>query len=231
MKNKFSTSLFRNSANTILRVFGLHTRFPWPQVASGQRAINLGAGWQRQEGYDSHDLVDHHGFNLDHSFDLEDRPWPLLENQFDVIVLNNVLEHCRDVNAVMEEIYRIAKANAQVVIRVPYWHSNTAFVDPTHLSFFSFDTFDYFDPSTRHGQIRRYYSKAKFRLEDRWLNCLGLPISSSNVVLNFFLRLLAQRVGGIVHGMTFFLTALKQAQDNVNNKEIDTNERCKQQVI
>ncbi len=209
MNNRFSTTLLRNTANKILRVFGLHTRFPWPQVTPGQRAINLGAGWQRQEGYESHDLGEHQDFKLDHSFDLEDKPWPLPENQFDVIVLNNVLEHCRDVKGVMEEIYRIAKKNTRVVIRVPYWHSNTAFVDPTHVSFFSFDTFDYFDPSKRHGQVRGYYSAAKFHVEGCWLNCLGLPISSNNLTLNLCLRLLAQRIGGIVHGMTFFLTAVK----------------------
>jgi len=65
----------------------------------------------------------------------------------------------------MEEIYRVCKSGAKVKIKVPYFKSTAAFKDPTHLSFFTERTFEYFDRDSvdRHS-LPEYKLKANFKM-------------------------------------------------------------------
>jgi len=77
--------------------------------------------------------------------DLNKFPWPLSDASFDVIYASHVLEHFKDTVRAMEEIYRIAKPGAKVIIRVPHFSSRAAWINPTHYRAFSVSQFDYFD--------------------------------------------------------------------------------------
>ena len=76
---------------------------------------------------------------------------------FEEIFMSHVLEHVPDTVRTMEEIYRIASPSAQVIVKVPHYKHSNAFKDPTHVRFFTEETFDYFgkDP-------RSYYTRARF---------------------------------------------------------------------
>jgi SAM-dependent methyltransferase len=89
------------------------------------------------------------------------RPFPFKDNSFSMVNAVNVIEHLPDTVKVMEEIWRVSKAGARVHIKVPHYKSSNAFKDPTHRSFFTEDSFEYFDT----GRISRY-SKAKFRVAE-----------------------------------------------------------------
>ncbi len=201
-----------------LRGLGLHTRFPFPAPETGQKALEIGAGHHRVKGYETHEMINVGDPPPHHIFDLDVRPWPLSSNNYDIVVIRNVLEHLNDTVGPMEEIYRICRHGARVLVRVPHWHSSTAFVDPTHRRFFDFRTFMFFDKQSRLGMQRSYYSAVDFRFERRWLNVLGLPIDSSNPFLNGLLAVMAQCMGGMVHGMTFFLRVEKIAANVVDKR-------------
>ena len=72
----------------------------------------------------------------DYVMDLEVFPWPIEEDSADEILLSHVLEHLGGHSEiflnVMKEIYRISKANAKIIIRVPDPRHDDYFSDPTH---------------------------------------------------------------------------------------------------
>jgi SAM-dependent methyltransferase len=213
----------RENVHVLLRRVGIQTRFPWPVVPPGRTALNLGAGYERIRGYESHDLAPVGVPPPDHVFDMERTPWPLPDAAYDVVVLRNVLEHCSDTIAVMSEVWRIAKPGARVVVSVPHWHGDAAYLDPTHRRSFAYGTFDFFDERTALGKGQgQYYSRARFRIDDCWTRPLRSSCLVSGRAPNAFLRWLAPRVGGVVQGMVFFLTVAKAP--TVSAKEADSRE-------
>lgn len=83
--------------------------------------LNLGSGERHlREGYTNVDK--HPSTNTDIVHDLEVFPYPFGDNSIDEVYMRCVLEHI-DSNKtlkVIEEIYRICKDNAKVVIVVPF---------------------------------------------------------------------------------------------------------------
>jgi hypothetical protein len=86
-----------------------------------------------------------------------------------------VLEHLDAPMLVMGEIYRICKSAGRIKVIAPYFRSEWAFVDPTHKTFFTVDSFSYYDPS--HIICQRYdYVDTRFKVEKIVFN-ETLPIS------------------------------------------------------
>jgi ubiquinone/menaquinone biosynthesis C-methylase UbiE len=113
------------------------------------------------------DINENVGADVIHNLDVY--PWPFEKNEFDVIHLDNVLEHLTDIVRAMEEIHRISKPNATVTIIVPYFRSKWACVDPTHKHFFTLDTLSYFVDG--HIYNERYaYSPCKFKMLKKTFN-------------------------------------------------------------
>ena len=122
------------------------------------RILDLGCGKFKHQGAVGVDFHDNTDADVVH--DLNEFPYPFGNNEFDGILLNHVLEHLEDVVKVMEEVHRIAKPDALVVINAPYFTSVDAFADPTHKHFFTSRTLDYFTGD--YGEFD-YYSNVKFR--------------------------------------------------------------------
>lgn len=76
--------------------------------------------------------------------DLDLTPWPIEDNSFDVIYCKDVIEHVADIIKTMEEIHRIAKPGAKVVITTPHFSCSNSYTDPTHRHHLGFFSFDYF---------------------------------------------------------------------------------------
>jgi len=125
------------------------------------------------------------GADVVHNLDVY--PWPFSDNEFDIIHLDNVLEHLDDVVKAMEEIHRVSKNCAKIKIIVPYFRSKWACVDPTHKHFFTMDTLSYFVKG--HNYHERYsYSKATFKmvqkafnenLDQTWFQKILIPIAEN----------------------------------------------------
>lgn len=91
---------------------------------------------------------------------------PLEDNSVDEIMALSILEHLNDTRFIMEEMYRVCVNNAKITITVPYLKSTAAFKDPTHKSFFSEETFKYFDCSfIEKGLLPNYNFKCNFKIE------------------------------------------------------------------
>ena len=130
------------------------------------KKLHLGSGKDIRKGYINLDSVKLNGVDVVHN--LDKYPWPFKNNQFDEVLCINVLEHLSSIVDPMEEIWRISKPGAKVIIRVPIYPSIWAFTDPTHKSVYTYVTFNYFRPEDG----LNYYTKARFRIIKRRIRFL-----------------------------------------------------------
>ncbi|MGJ3237268.1 MAG: methyltransferase domain-containing protein [Anaerolineae bacterium] len=91
---------------------------------------------------------------------------PFAPNSVDKIHLYHVLEHMHDLNAVMEELHRICRNSAKILIEVPYYTCVGAFGDPTHTRFFTYETFRFWSHDTDQAN---WFTKAHFEIAERTL--------------------------------------------------------------
>ncbi len=94
---------------------------------------------------------------------LERFPWPLRDNFFDLIFCRHILEHFTDAVRPMEEIHRLSKPNAKLIIEVPHFSHPDASRDPTHKHYFTYHSFDYFTDNPLYPK----YTKARFKILKR----------------------------------------------------------------
>jgi len=110
--------------------------------------LNLGCGNDIKKNYLNVDLFNNN-LGIDLIFDLNKYPYPLKENQFDEVLMLNILEHLTNPVKVMEEIHRISKDNAKIIIEVPHFSSYCAWADMTHIRPYSYFAFDYYNISNK----------------------------------------------------------------------------------
>jgi len=85
---------------------------------------------------------------------------PFKDSIFDGVYCNQIIEHVSDLIRFMEEIHRISKNHAKIFIDAPYYASFTAHQDPTHKTFITEYTFDYFIENSPY----KYYTKTRFKI-------------------------------------------------------------------
>lgn len=124
----------------------------------GQPVVfDLGCGGRKAEGRFGVDAAQLPGVDLVH--DLRVRPYPLPDGCADEVILDHVLEHFTDPLAVMEEVWRIARPAARVMIRTPHYSGRYAWQDPTHQRAFTAGSFHYFGENGY-----SYYTQARFKV-------------------------------------------------------------------
>ena len=135
------------------------------------RVLNLGCGGVKREfpevGVASQIVgVDFFATDdIDVVHDLNRYPYPLGDSSFDLIILQDVIEHLKDIPTTLAEVHRIGVDGAQVRIRTPQYSSYYAFSDPTHKHYLSSLAFDSFLVPNR----SIYAPSARFRLQRRKL--------------------------------------------------------------
>ena len=160
-----------------------------------KKCLNLGSGKviknsSAEEKWLNLDSIKLEGVSVIHN--LDNYPWPFKKDTFDRIDAFMVLEHVSDIVRAMEEIYRISKPDAEIVIKVPFFPGLNAINDPTHKNFLNYYSFDYFTPEHSYN----YYSKARFKIAEKYirfswnplLNLMSIPI---NLFPRFYSRYLA----------------------------------------
>jgi SAM-dependent methyltransferase len=143
--------------------------------------------------------------HVEQVWDLDELPYPFADNEFDRILAVDVLEHLRDVRRSVEELWRIGRPGANLLVRVPHWTSYRAHRDPTHRTDFDEHSFDYFGL----GEYS-YYSKAR-------LNVLSVAEEETYPRLFRFLRAVSPRSSrglkkhllNMVKNLTFELEVVK----------------------
>ncbi len=120
-------------ASILMRVLNLgcgHAKSDFPEAAGASEIIGIDRSPASQA-----DII----------HDLNRFPYPVESDAFDLIILQDVIEHLDDIPAVMGEVYRAARPGGVVRIRTPHFSSYYAYNDPTHrhvLGTFAFDGFD-----------------------------------------------------------------------------------------
>jgi len=127
--------------------------------------VNLGGGNKRIAGYTNIDILPLP--EVDMVCDIT-KGLPLQDNSIDEILAYHIIEHIPDSIALFEELYRVCKHNALIRIKVPYFKSIGAFKDPTHVSFFTERTFEYFDPDN--NNLPDYHINAHLKTERLWFS-------------------------------------------------------------
>jgi len=171
--------------------------------------LQLGCGHEVLEDFVNLDSSALPGVDIVH--DLNKRPWPFADNQFEYILIRHVLEHLPDTPRVMEEIWRIAKPGAVISLRVPYWNAEDFITDPTHIMAFNQYTFEFFDVDKPRFKTREYYTTAKFRIikKDYFVRILGRYLRVKSRLINWMLERLAHFLCNIIQVMEFELKVVK----------------------
>ncbi len=114
-------------------------------VGCGRRILPKAEGWINidSQNLDGVDIV----------FDLETcdtNKLPLEDNSVDLIFLSHVLEHIRNVLPLAQELHRVAKPGAEMIVKCPHGGSDDAWGDPTHVRAYFADSFMYFSQHAYH---------------------------------------------------------------------------------
>lgn len=108
--------------------------------------------------------------------DLNVFPYPFPESSCEEIYVTHCIEHLDNVVKVMEELHRLAKPGARVIIDAPYFSGQDAFSDPTHKHFFTSRSFDYFTgdfPEFSFYSAKARFKKIGFRIDFWKIHKLG----------------------------------------------------------
>ena len=137
--------------------------------------VNLGCGNVKLADCINVDYRDTEETDIIH--DLTVAPWPFADAQFENAIAKDVIEHILYVVPFLDECWRIIKPGGQLFIRTSYFYAEQAYQDPTHLHYFTLDSFDYFDPDTLSGEKYPYYSKSKWRVKRKAIDGQELVVN------------------------------------------------------
>ena len=134
------------------------------------KSLNIGCG---EEVFACCDTIDiNPNFEPTFCFDINDRRWPIHSNTYDMIYAHYILEHTYNLVKVMEEIYRIAKPNAIIHIKVPHYSGRGAWINPTHYRAFALGQFDYFDKD-----IKEHYGNCNFKAMSKEIHIIRQEVN------------------------------------------------------
>ena len=126
------------------------------------KILDVGCGRRKREDAIGIDVNPNSQAHVIH--DLNSFPWPLPDDEFELIDCYHILEHLNDVVRTMEEIHRVGKKGAIVEVRTPHFSSLYSWQDPTHRYHFALDSFDYFTEETKHT---RFYTDKHFLILEK----------------------------------------------------------------
>lgn len=124
------------------------------------KRLNLGCGLNKFDDYlnvDCSELV-----KPDQVVDLNIRPWPWKDNEFQHVVAKDILEHLgedgNDFIETIKEMYRISENGAVWEVEVPHWRCDVSLDDPTHKRQITYGTFQLFNKKTLFENIKQRHS-------------------------------------------------------------------------
>jgi SAM-dependent methyltransferase len=127
-------------------------------VSADSDKLNLGCGHDTRDGWVNLDSAALPGVDVVH--DLAVVPLPFENARFSEVLCQDVLEHV-DYVQVLRELHRVLRPGGTVRIRSPHFSSRAVYVDPTHRTGFSVDTFFFFVRDSDFAE-RSYYFDFSF---------------------------------------------------------------------
>jgi SAM-dependent methyltransferase len=125
-----------------------------------KKVLDIGCGNKKYSGSIGIDFNPQLDADVVH--DLNVFPYPFEDAQFDEVHMRDNLFLLNEPVKVMEEVYRLSKIGAHIVIRQPYFRSVWNYVDPMINNFGTVHSFAFYDPDD--AICTRYeYSKARYK--------------------------------------------------------------------
>lgn len=126
-----------------------------------QNRLNVGCGRNIIKGWLNLDMTMLAGVDIIADLDAcAETPLPIEDNTIDEFLLSHIIEHIKSPLPLMQELWRIAKPSAKLVVRVPHGASDDAWEDPTHLRAYFAGSFGYFS--------QPYYWRADYGYRGDW---------------------------------------------------------------
>lgn len=124
------------------------------------KILDIGCGNRKVPGSIGIDFNENLSPDVVH--DLNQFPYPFQDNEFDEVHIISTLFLLDNPVLVMEEVYRICKKHAKVVVVQPYFRSVWNYVDPWIKNFGTVHSFAFYDPDD--PICSRYqYTTARFK--------------------------------------------------------------------
>ena len=141
--------------------------------------LNLGCGKDYREDCINCDISNSVQKDLNLDFN---KKFPLKDNLVSGVLAKHVLEHALSLEFTLSEIYRVCKNKARIYISVPYFSHESAFSNYQHKNYFTWTTFDLFNPN--HNE--HFHTDLKFKVIKKELRG---RFKGNKVLVNFFPRL------------------------------------------
>lgn len=184
------------------------------------KILELGCGRVKHPNAVGIDRIALPGVDVVH--DLNQHPYPFEDNSFDEVYAVHVIEHLDSILAVMEEVHRITRPNARVVVITPHHSDAISWQDPTHKWHLNSYSFSYFEP-TYHTN---YYTRARFLVESKEIELASIwksvgiqflvNLDNRFPAFRFIRRLWEQHLCYILRGkqITFVLKTFKKESES-----------------
>lgn len=130
------------------------------------RKLSVGAGAKdKAEGYTTIDIAG----EPDVRWDITQTPWPFEPGYFRGVKAHHILEHVerKFLVPVMNEVWRILEPEGRCWIEIPLFPTEDSVADPTHVSFFVSQTFDYFVKGGQFEGQRQLYGIKPWAMQRR----------------------------------------------------------------
>ena len=155
------------------------------------KILDLGCGENKVPNSIGLDNVQLPGVDVEH--DLLDFPYPFDNESMDKIYLRHVIEHfaIENINFIMNECNRILKNDGLLVITVPHVFSISAFIDPTHRSFFTFGSGYFWDENSSKAYYKEFQMKWKLIktvCRVNWFDWKSYQLKKLNNCFSYFIE-------------------------------------------
>ncbi len=98
------------------------------------RVLDVGCGWKKVEGAVSVDIRTQTAPSVCGDMDVDGKAgyFPFRDDSFDEVYILQTIDHFRNIVPVMEEVHRVARKGAKVIITVAHVSSIYSWSDPVH---------------------------------------------------------------------------------------------------
>lgn len=130
--------------------------------------LDIGCGKRKRPGYIGVDIIKLPEIDVVCNIS---KGLPFATESIDEIYCAHVLEHISDLESLMKEFHRALKPDKSLIIRVPHCFSPSAFGDPTHCRYFTYETFRNYDKSHTKAYYRNFHFEfvySRMQVDRNW---------------------------------------------------------------